>query len=479
MKSFRLGQFVFGVVGCVAIGGCALGPDYRRPLLDMPVAYPEDIGTGATSATVVPAIPFDWWTLYGDATLNQLVTEALKKNTDIKVAVAQMDEAEGLLRQTSASFFPEIDLGATGTRARVSNVLATPNPPSAPLIRNDRRLALSTSFEIDFWGKLRRGSEAANAQVLATAYGREVVMLTLVSTTVQAYFSLRSLDAQITASLSSLKSREESLEVVRSRADAGLVSDLDVNQAVGARADLAAQVKELERQRTIALHQLALITVNADLRLPRGDIESLPIPPVPPAGLPSALLDRRPDIRVAEQNLIAANAQIGIAKAALFPTLSLTGAYGGQSAALENLLESGGRIWSAGFGLALPIFDAGRNLARVAQVESREQQSLFLYQRAVAIAFREVADAIANVRQSAVTEADLQIRVSAARNSLELARARYESGYSAYLDVLDAQRTVNDAELALVRNRQSQLAYSVDFIKALGGGWNSSALYDN
>ena len=296
------------------------------------------------------------------------------------------------------------------------------------------------------------------------------------STTVQAYFSLRSLDAQIVASLSSLKTREESLEVARSRADAGLASDLDVQQAEGARADLAAQVKELSRQRTLAEHLLALITVNADLRLPRGDAQWLPNPPLPPAGLPSALLDRRPDIRVAEQNLVAANAQIGIAKAALFPTLSLTGSYGGQSAALSNLLESGARIWSAGFGLALPIFDAGRGRARVEQVESRQQQSLFQYQRAVAIAFREVADAITNARDTALAEADLQSRVGAAGNALELARARYESGYSAYLEVLDAQRNANDAELALVRNRQSQLAYSVDFMKALGGGWNPPAL---
>ncbi len=459
------------LAGLVLLAGCALGPDYQRPVLPIPATYPDNFEATEFSKQ---SIPLEWWTLYGDATLNQLVADAFKNNTDVKVAAAQLDEAEAVLRQANASLFPEIDLGATGSRSRVSSSLATPNLP--PLVRNDRRIAASTSFELDFWGKLRRGSEAARAQALASAYGREVVSLSLASTVVQAYLSLRSLDAQIAASLSSLKTREESLEVAKNRAAAGLASDLDVNQAVGARADLASQVKELERQRTMAEHLLALITVNADLRIARGDIQSLPIPPVPPTGLPSALLDRRPDIRVAEQNLVAANAQIGVAKAALFPTLSLTGNYGGQSAALENLLESGGRIWSAGFGLALPIFDAGRNQARVAQVEARQQQSLFAYQRAVAIAFREVADAITNVRQSAIAEADLRIRVEAARNSLELARIRYESGYSAYLDVLDAQRTANDAELALARNRQSQLAYSVDFMKALGGGWNPSAI---
>lgn len=461
------------VLCVLVLGGCALGPDYQRPQLDVPAAYPETYKAGDE------ALRSDWWTLYGDVTLNTLVVEALKQSSDIKIAVAQLEEAEALLGQANAGIFPEIDLGAGASRSRVSSVTATPIPSNAPIIRDDRRIAASTSFELDFWGKLRRTSEAARAQVLASSYGRDVVTLTLVSTTTQGYFALRSLDAQLTVLENSLVTRDESLDVARSRAAAGLTSDLDVNQAIGARAEIASQIKELERQRSIALHLLALLTLNAKLELPRGNLQALPIPPAPPAGLPSALLDRRPDIRAAEQNLIAANAQIGVVKAALFPALSLTGTYGGQSAALENLLTSGARIWTAGFGLALPIFDAGRNLARLAQIEARQRQSLFAYQKVVAIAFREVADAITNVNQSAVTEADLLVRVNAARNSLELARLRYESGYSAYLDVLDAQRTANDAEMALVRNRQTQFGYSLDLMKAIGGGWSPATTATN
>ena len=457
----------------IALSSCALGPDYRRPQLDIPAAYAESYK--ATDEV----LRYDWWTLYGDANLNALVAEALKQSADIKIAVAQVEEAQALLGQANASIFPEIDLAGNASRARVSTITATPIPANAPVIRDDRRLLLSTSFELDFWGKLRRASEAARAQVLASTYGRDVVTLTIVSTTTQAYFALRSLDAQLTVLENSLRTREESLDVAQNRAAAGLTSDLDVNQAVGARADIASQLNEAGRQRTIALHLLALLTVNAKLELPRSNLQSLPIPPAPPAGLPSALLDRRPDIRAAEQNLIAANAQIGVAKAALFPTLSLTGNVGGQSAALENLLDSGGRIWTAGVGLALPIFDAGRNLAKLEQIEARQRQSLFAYQKVVAIAFREVADAITNVNQSAITEADLQVRVNAARDSLELARLRYASGYSGYLDVLDAQRTANDAELALVRNRQSRLGYSLEFMKALGGGWAPAATVKN
>jgi multidrug efflux system outer membrane protein len=446
----------------LALAGCALGPDYKRPALDMPAAYPEAVAS--TAPEVQPA----WWTLFGDSTLNDLVALTLKNNADALIAAAQVEEADAVLRQTNAIFLPEIDLGAGGSRSRVSTLTALPNV--APLIRDERRAALSTSFELDFWGKLRRASESARAQALATAYGRDVVMLSLAGTTTQAYFSLRSLDAQIAALGDSVQARRDSLDLVKSRVESGFASDLDLNQAVGAMADAAAQLKELERQRAAALHLLSILTVKLDLNLPSADLFALPMPSVP-AGLPSALLDRRPDVRAAEQTLVSANAQIGVAKAALFPSISLTGNYGGQSAALSEVLDSGARIWTAGFGLALPVFDAGRNLARVDQAEARQKQALLAYQKVIAIAFREIADAITNVRQSTLADADLQQRVAAARNSLELAKARYESGYAGYLDVLDAQRTANDAELARARNRQSQLAYTVDFMKALGGGW--------
>ena len=451
------------------ISGCAVGPNYQRPALDMPTTYRDE------AALPGQTVSYEWWKLYNDETLNRLVADVLKTNSDARIAAAQVEEAEAVLRQVNASFFPQIDLTGNATRSHVSSETDVPLGNNAPIIRNDRRLVASTSFELDFWGKLRRGSEVARAQALASKYGKEVVTLTLAGTTTQAYFTLRSLDAQVAAVRSSVTTREESLEVVKSRAAAGFASDLDLNQAIGARADAAAQLKDLERQRTLAENLLAALTGRADLRIPPGDIRALPLPPLPPPGLPSALLDRRPDIRVAEQNLVAANAQIGVAKAALFPTISLTGNYGGQSSALENLLDSGARIWTGGFGLTLPIFDAGRNLARVDQAESRQQQSLFAYQKAIAAAFREVADAIVNTRQAEMAEADLQVRFDAARKSLELSRIRYESGYSGYLDVLDAQRTANDAELALARNRQSRLAYSVDFMKALGGGWTPPA----
>ncbi len=458
----------------VAVSGCAVGPDYLRPTLSLPETFGQNDADSIAGSSMAKEkkLLAPWWTLFADPTLDSVVQQALANNVDVRLAAAQVEEAESILRQTNSSIFPEVDLGANGSRSRVSTLTAQPS--IAPFIRNDRRVAASTSFELDFWGKLRRASESARAQALASTYGRDVVMLTLAGTTTQAYFSLRSLDAQIAALTNSVKTRGETYDVVKSRVDAGVASDLDLNQALGARADIAAQLKELQRQRAVFEHQLGTLTGKLDLKITSGSPQELPVPPVLPAGLPSSLLDRRPDIRAAEQSLVAANAQIGVAKAALFPTISLTGAYGGQSAALDQLFNSGARIWSTGFGLALPIFDAGRNLAKLDQSEARQKQSLANYQKTVETAFREVADAISNVRQSAMAEADLQVRFDAAAKSLELAGIRYDAGYVGYLDVLDAQRTANDSQLALVRNRQSRLAYTVDFIKSLGGGWEPS-----
>jgi multidrug efflux system outer membrane protein len=339
-------------------------------------------------------------------------------------------------------------------------------------VRNNVRLAASTSFELDFWGRLRRAVEAVRAQALGTRYARDVVALTLAGATAQAYFSLRSLDAQLAVTRETLANREESLAYVRARARGGVASDLELSQAQGVRADAAAQIKELQRQRALAEHQLGTLTGRLDLVLSAGDIRKLPTPALPPAGLPSTLLERRPDIRQAEQTLISANAQIGVAKAALLPTISMTGYYGGESAAFSTLLSRGANIWSLGYGLTLPIFDSGRYAARTDAARARERQSLAGYQRAIETAFREVADALANVRESAAAEEDYRVRAEAARRTLRLARVRYEAGYSAFLEVLDAQRTANDAELALLRNRQALLSATVDLMKALGGGWS-------
>ena len=458
------------------LAGCAaVGPDYERPAANLPGAYPD----APVDLPAAVAISADWWKLYGDQRLDELVASALARNADIRIAVARIEETDANLREAGAAFLPEIDLVGTPQRQRISAAAATPVPSSIPLVRNDIRFALGTSYELDFWGKLRRALEATRASALGSRYAKEVVTLSLAGLTAQAYFSLRSLDAQVALTRATLASRQDTLDMVRRRAVGGIASDLDLNQAELARADASAQLKDLQRQRALIEHQLATLTGRLDLTLAAGDLKdllNLPLPPQPPAGLPSTLLERRPDVLLAEQQLVAANAQIGIAKAAMFPTVSLVSYLGSQSSGLPTLMSSSAGIWSIGFGLTAPIFDAGRYAARTQAAEARQKQAAGIYQKSVETAFREVADALSSVTQLAAAEQDQRERALAARNVLRLATLRYESGYSAYLEVLVAQAAANDAELAFVRNRLAHLAASVDLMKALGGGWDAEPM---
>jgi len=449
------------LAGCIKVG-----PDYTRPdVVPLPAAYPAAAEPGEAM------IPLDWWQLYSDATLNDLVASARKTNADIRLAAARVQEAEAVLREARAALWPDVSAGYTYSRSRVSTS-SVPPPPTGTAMRPSHSLVLaSTSYELDFWGRYARASEAAQANLLSSRLSQDTVALTLAGATAQTYFALRSLDSQVTVLDLSIRLREDSLQIARARLQAGLASELDVYQAEGALADALFQRRDAARNRALVERQLAQLTGRLDLRLAAGEVFELPLPPVPPAGLPSTLLGRRPDIRAAEESLVAANAQIGVARAAMFPTLSLTGSLGLQSAEFGDLLTSGARIWTLGAGLVGPIFDAGRREARVEQTQARREQAVAGYQRAIETGFREVADALVNVQESSQAEDELRGRLDAAKKALELSRLRYESGYSPYLEVLDAQRTANDAALAFVRNRQARLAFSVDLMKSLGGGW--------
>lgn len=462
-----------GLLLALLLAGCAVGPDYKRPRIDLPPAYPHAFDSDTDNAEQ-GRVAEQWWTLYGDTTLNELVALTLKNNADLRMALAQIDEAEAVLAETGANLVPEIDLDASNTKARTSSLTAQPLPPGTPLLTRSSRITLSTAFELDLWGKLRRATQSARAQVLSSRYARDVTALTLAGTTARTYFTLRALDTQIAVTRETLASRDESLTLVKNRARGGLASDLDVYQAQGVRSDAALQLSELQRQRALVEHQLGSLTGTLNLKVAVGDVMGLGLPALPTAGLPASLLERRPDVQQAEQDLIAANAQIGVAKAALLPTFSLSGSYGGHSEKSKNLYEEGARIWSAGPSVHLPIFDAGKYRARTRQAEARQRLSTAAYQKAVETAFREVADALANLEHTSAAVEDTLTKVNAARNALRLSRLRYESGYSGYLDVLDAQRSANAAELALVQNRQALLSYSIDLMKALGGGWSPS-----
>lgn len=452
-----------------ALAACApVGPDYRRPDLDVPKSFAER----EPAATTLTGVPVDWWRLYRDPTLDRLVATGLTQGADVRLAIARIEEAAALVREANATLLPEIDVSGAAARSGASRQTPSVRAGAQSAFSNFA-LSANTAFELDFWGRLRRLREAAQAQFTATAYARDVVGLTLSTAIARTYFNLRSLDAQIVVSEESLRAAEDSVAIAQRRAEGGIASELDVYQAEGNRAQLAAQLKELSRLRAVSLHQLGVLTSDLRLELPPGDLRTLPAPPLPPAGLPSTLLERRPDLRQAEASLMAANAQIGVARAAQLPTISLTASLGLQSDNLAHLVSPGASIWSVGVGLLGPVIDWGRYAARTAEAEARARQAAIAYEQALQTAFRDVSDALSNVGYAAQTEQDLNARVEYASNSLRLATQRYEAGYSAYLEVLDAQRTLNDAQLALVRNRQSFLTFTVDLMNALGGGWQA------
>ncbi len=461
------------VLACtvLAIAGCAaVGPDYRRPATALPGAFPGEPAAG--EAIVQPR----WWTLYGDATLTALVDTSLARNADVRLAAARVEETEAVLAQARAAMFPQIDLQGSSTRARSTQVGAVPLPATAPIVQGTQRLVLSTTFEIDFWGRLRRADEAARAQALGTRYGEGVVATTLAGATTQSYFALRSIEAQAASLAATVTAREGSLDLVRRRAAGGVASDLDVAQASGALADARVQLRELQRQRALVEHQLAVLTGQPGATVAPGTgLAALPLVPVPPAGLPSSLVDRRPDVRQAEQTLASASALIGVAKAQEYPTFSLTAFLGGQAADLGNVISGAGRVGSLGASVFWPVFDAGRFRARTREAEARAEQAAAAYERTVQTAWREVADALNNAGAAAQSEADVEARLRAAREALRITQIRYDAGYSGYLEVLDAQRTLNGAELASIQNRQARLAASVDLMKTLGGGWQLPA----
>ncbi|HPI59863.1 efflux transporter outer membrane subunit [Zoogloea sp.] len=452
----------------LALAGCALGPDYQRPdaRVALPDSYAGEPVAGALNTT--PAVAGRWWTLFGDTQLDALVDQALTSSPDALTAAARVEEADAVLRQVNAALLPQIDANAGISRSR--SILPNAVEPTG-LLRNTNRIGLSTSFELDVWGRLRRASEAARAQALGTRYTSETVSLSLAASVTQAYLNLRALDAQLLVNRDSVSSQAKSTQLARVRFDGGYVSQLDVQQAEGALATYTAAQVQLEKNRALAESLLGLLVGQPGLKVAAGDLRSLPVPPTPPAGLPSSLLEARPDVRKAETDLIAANAKIGVAKAALFPSITLTGSLGRESRDLSDLFSPAAAVWSIGAGLTQPIFEGGRLRAQVEQVSAQQKQSLEAYRKSVQTAFREVNDALITVRQNGDSEVALGQAVQAAKRSLQLAQARYDSGYSPYLEVLTAQRTSNDATLAWVQNRQARLSSSVDLFKALGGGW--------
>jgi multidrug efflux system outer membrane protein len=411
----------------------------------------------------------DWWILFNDSVLNDLVANAQKNNADIQIAVARLGQAQALARQAGAALYPTLNLTASGTRASTGTSVS---PSGVGLQTNTAQLGLVTAYELDVWGRVRRNIEAATAVATASQYEQDSVRLTISALVTNTYLRLRALDAQISVVTNSVNTRENSLRVAQAKLDGGLVSPIDVNQARAAKASSEATLSELTRQRAIVQNQLGILVGQLELSLAPVDLRGLPIPPIPPAGIPSTLLESRPDVNRVEQELTAANARIGVATANFFPTLSLTGVFGAQSVDFSAFLSGQSVLWSAGLGLLQPIFSGGSLTARLDFAKAQQQEVLGNYVKVVRNAFGEVGDALVSVHQTLQTELFLTEQVAAATKAQELATVRYEAGYVDYLNVLEAQRVQNEANLAFVLNRSLRLQAGVDLFKALGGGWN-------
>lgn len=461
-----ISQFRLSLIAlALTLTGCAVGPDYVRPDATLPGSYVETSAI-TTSQQVNPR----WWTLFQDATLDDLVDQALISNADLRLALARVEQADAVAREAGATLLPQIDGEAGLNNSKASTRTAT-YVSSMPRIRHARSAALSTSYEIDLWGRARRANEAAQASLQASVFSRDAIRLSVAGMVSSNYLALRARDAQLAVSADTLTSREDSLKLVKSRVEAGLASPIEMHQAESSLAAAQAQQSDLRRQRALNEHLLALLTGNPSLSIAAGDIRQLPMPPVPPTGLPADLVEARPDVRQAEQALVAANANIGVAKADYFPKFTLTGSLGSESKILSDLFSAGAGTWALGLGATVPLLDFGRISARVDQAKALNEQSLISWQNTLQTAYKEVRDALVGLRENAESETALGKSYAAAKRSLDLATLRYESGYVGYLEVLDAQRTSNEALNNLIGTRQARLASAIELFKALGGGW--------
>ncbi|WP_394788217.1 efflux transporter outer membrane subunit [Rhodoferax sp.] len=472
-----LRSFAITLVAACAVSACGvapLGPNYQRPALDLPASL-----TG--NGTVSNVDWLVWWKGFNDPVLDTLLAEAAANSQDLALATARIAEARATLDQNQSNFYPSVDLNASATRRRYSENSATYSAAGGTFA-NDRQLGLSASYEIDFWGKYARADEAAKARLLAQAASRGTVLSTLYANVAQSYFALRALDAQLTLAEQTLATRQENLRLQNRRFQGGVIGEMDLRQAESEAAGIEATLQQTRQSRSNAESALAVLlgrkpTDIINPVLARGtDLGALYAAQAIPADLPSDVLARRPDVVSAEQALIAANADIGQARAAYFPKLSLTAGYGFQSKDLSDLFDPASVLWNLIGNLTQPIFRAGAIDAVVAAANARQQQAVAQYTQTVQNAFRDVHDSLTNVAAGREITATTVKRIDALRSTLRLADLRYKNGYSSYLEVLNAQRDLSQAESGLIDIQRSQLNAIVSLYKALGGGWDAGSI---
>ena len=446
------------------LGACTVGPDYERPRMAVPSGWGDSVQPDSRT------IADDWWTMYGDVRIDGLVALAIANNREIAAAVVRFDEARAILGTTEAQQVPNATGSASSAVGRTSGAIDNRFPRLDTTVH---RAVIDTSYEIDLWGRVRRSVASAQFELEGSASAHDAIRLSVIAETVTIYLQIASLDREAAALRRAVTLRSESLDLAALRERVGATSPFDALRARSELAQARADLDEVLRQRMRSEHALAVLIGRPSPDFAQPDGVDQPTIPTVPVGLPSALLERRPDIDQKERLLRAASERIGVAESARFPAIRLTGSGGVASADLSHLLTANASLWSLGPAITLPLFDGGRIQSDIALAEARFREAGIAYQLALLTAFREVSDALGDRTYLANRATQLQEAVDAARIASELARLRYERGAAGFLDVIDAERTQVVVERLQIQNDRAQLAASVSLIKSLGGGWRA------
>jgi len=458
------------------LAGCAVGPNYQRPPVDTPPAWKE-AGPWKQAAPRDEIAKGDWWTLFGDATLDDLEKQATTSNQNLRAAVARVSEARATARIAEADFFPNITLDPQAAEIHTTaNQLKPPGTNYSSYTGTSLQVPLDLSYEVDIWGRVRRTFEAATATAEASVADYETVLLTLKSDVAQDYFSMRSLDAEHALLVRTAADRQKALNLVQDRFKGGASSALDLAQAQTQLSAVQAEATDIGVRRSQLEHALAVLTGRppAGFTIPEHPLD-LALPPVP-AGLPSELLERRPDVAEAERLMAAANARIGVAKAAFFPVVRLTGDFGVESSDIANLFTWGSRSWGIGPSISIPIFEGGALSANLKNIKAAYDEATANYRQQALVAFEDVEDGLSGLRILSTEAAQQGQAADAARRAAQLSDDQYKNGLVNYLQIVDAEQTELDNERIAVQINGQRFVTTVMLIKALGGGWADSTL---
>jgi outer membrane protein, multidrug efflux system len=455
-----------GISASILMVGCMVGPNYHRPVVQTPTVY-RDLGENPQAqAQTVSFADLPWWQVFQDTQLQELIRIALKENYDLQLATERIAAARAQVTITRSSLFPQVQAGGN---------FAGGKDPTSQAKYNILALTADAAFQVDLFGRLRRATQAARAELLSTEDARDTVVLTLVSDVASDYFTLLQLDLELQITRDTVQTQQDSVKLTQLRLDHGVATRLDVLQAQQVLDTANASLPDLERQIGQEEDAISILLGHYPEGVRRGHpLAEQPLPPEVPPGMPSTLLERRPDIRQVEQDLIAANAEIGVAKAAFFPQISLTGSGGGafgRSALFTGLMSSQTGIWSYGAQVTQPIFTGGALRGNLKLAESQHRQELIAYQQVIQLAFRDVSDALIGYQKLHQVRVAQETTVKDLQDTVDTSLMRYRGGITTYLEVLDGQRSLFEAEITLAQARGSEYQSLVQLYKALGGGW--------